>query len=277
MRKQLIAGLAIAMAAMTAYAGGNSNNSGNTTNNYDNRNYGGAGGAGGTGVGVGVGVGIGQGGNASAEGGKGGAGGNGYGGSVVGSGNSSNHVSQGQQQGQAQSIRFSNTNSSVASSSTASGANAINSGNNATTMVSVQGDDVRYEAAKIPVATAYAPNIVATALCKFGVSGGGQGMTFGFSVGVSITDENCMLLEQVRTVSVVLGQKEVAQEMMMAVPAYAEAVKRLNGKTVSRTGEATGSVITADVRPMGAGVSTVTFNDQDPIIRSRLGLPPLTH
>ncbi|MNT97541.1 hypothetical protein D3C72_2398890 [compost metagenome] len=60
-------------------------------------------------------------------------------------------------------------------------------------------------------------------------------MSFGFSLGTSWTDSNCMLLEQVRTVSVVLGQKEVAQEMMMAVPAYADAVKRLQDKKAGVT------------------------------------------
>src|SRR3546814_1073402 len=57
-------------------------------------------------------------------------------------------------------------------------------------------------------------------------SAGGQGATFGFSIGSSWTDENCMLLEQVRTVAAVLGDKVVAYEMMCEVEAYAAARAR---------------------------------------------------
>ncbi|MNY22889.1 hypothetical protein D3C86_1565300 [compost metagenome] len=64
---------------------------------------------------------------------------------------------------------------------------------------------------------------------------GAQGVGFGVSMGTSWTDTNCQMLEQIRTVAVVLGQKEVAQEMMMAVPAYADAVKRLQDKKAGVT------------------------------------------
>lgn len=243
---------------------------------------GGMGGQGGTGIGVGVGLGgaasVGDIRNNNSA----------TGGSVLGSGNSSNsnrndnnnsnlnaqgqqqgqgqHQGQGQgqsqsakaQQGQSQSSRNDNRSSANNQNSNA------NSGNNASTNVSVGGDT--YQAARIPVATAYAPNIVATALCKFGVSGGGQGMTFGFSVGVSITDENCMLLEQVRTVSVILGQKDVAQEMMMAIPAYAEAVGRI--KNPKAAAPIPGAGVASVIPPVQA-------EETDPIKRYRFGLPPL--
>lgn len=233
---------------------------------------GGMGGQGGTGIGVGVGLGgaasVGDIRNNNSA----------TGGSVLGSGNSSNSnrndnnnsnlnaqgqqqgqgQHQGQGQGQSQSSRNDNRSSANNTNSNA------NSGNNASTNVSVGGDT--YQAARIPVATAYAPNIVATALCKFGVSGGGQGMTFGFSVGVSITDENCMLLEQVRTVSVILGQKDVAQEMMMAIPAYAEAVGRI--KNPKAAAPIPGAGVASVIPPVQA-------EETDPIKRYRLGLPPL--
>lgn len=238
----------------------------------------GYGGNGGNATAGAVGVAI-AGGGAGGSGGAGGAGGAGgsvvgsgnssaTGGAVVGSGNSTQGQQQGQNQGQSQVAKGGNANQAQSSRndnrSSASNQNSnANSGNNAQTSVSVHGDTVSYQAARIPVATAYAPNIAPTALCKFGVSGGGQGMTFGFSVGVSITDDNCMLLEQVRTVSVILGQKEVAQEMMMAVPAYAEAVARMKGVK---------STAGSDVKSVSTQAK-VEYND--PIIRSRLGLPPL--
>ncbi len=261
----LTGAMGLAHAAQTN-SGCQGNCSGSDTINQGGVGYGGNGGSAIAGA-----VGI-----ANASGGAGGNGGaGGAGGSVLGSGNSSatggavvgsGNSTQGQQQtanggnahqGQSQSSRNDNKSSASNSNSNA------NNGNNAQTNVSVQGDSVSYQAARIPVATAYAPNIVATALCKFGVSGGGQGMTFGFSVGVSITDENCMLLEQVRTVSVILGQKEVAQEMMMAIPAYAEAVARMKGvKATAGT----------DLKPVSVQAKA---EYTDPIIRSRLGLPPL--
>lgn len=292
-RRISIALVAIAMSvSAAAYAGGNSNNS-DTYNTGGAGGLGGAGGAGGQGgaggaggIGVGVGVGLGVG---YATGGSASVGdikntNTANGGSVLGSGNSANDNRntntntanggsatqgqlQGQQQGQAQSSSNRNDNRSSANASNKN-SNAA-SGNTTSTEVNVAGDNVSYQAARIPVATAYAPNIVATALCKFGVSGGGQGMTFGFSVGVSITDENCMLLEQVRTVSVILGQKDVAAEMMMSVPAYADAVKRLNG---SKSASAP-----ADVKPVSVAVKSevIAANETDPIKRYRLGLPPL--
>jgi hypothetical protein len=224
-------------------------------------------------VGVGVGVGIAAGG-AGGSGGAGGAGGaGGQGGTVVGSGNSANQLSQGQgqsqtatggkaQQGQAQSSRNDNRSSASNANSNA------NAGNNAQTDVNVGGDS--YAASRIPVATAYAPNVMPTAPCKFGVSGGGQGMSFGFSVGVSITDENCVNLEQVRTVATILGQKDVAAEMMKGLsPAYAEALQRMGRVPASAK---VGETIS------GTPVYTVTAASSDftdPIIRARLGLPPL--
>lgn len=173
---------------------------------------GGAGGAGGAGVGVGVG--IGQGGNASATGGRGGDGG-----SVIGSGNSSNSNSNKQQQ----SSKNRNDNRSSATGGSNTNSNA-NSGNNSDQSVTVQGDN--YDAPRIPVATAYAPNIAPTAVCMGSSSAGAQGVTFGVSLGTSWTDDNCMLLEQVRTVASVIGDREIAAEMMCEVKAYKEARAR---------------------------------------------------
>lgn len=228
------------------------------TTNQGGTGYGGnggigIGGAGGSAVGVGTGGAGGQGGQGGSVVGSGNGTGIGVGGAVVGSGNSSatggsvkNDVKntntnvaaqqQGQKQGQSQSSNNRNNNRNDNNS------NATSYGSVATTAQStsltVQGDT--YEAPRIPVSTAYAPNIMPTAVCMGSTSMGGQGMSFGFSLGTSWTDANCMLLEQVRTVSVVLGQKEIAQEMMMSVPAYADAVKRLQDK---KTGVKTAEVV----------------------------------
>lgn len=269
--KKLVIAMAV-LAAFNTYAAqtnegcqGNCPTTGGTTTNQ--------GGAGGNGYGGnGFGTGIGIGGSATAVGGTsvstggsvlGSGNSSAIGGSVSGSGNSNNRNELNQHQQQSSNNK--NNNQSNANNSLSNLSTSGSTGNS--TNVVVQGDNVRYEAARIPVATAYAPNIAPTAVCMGSTTAGAQGMSFGVSLGTSWTDSNCMLLEQVRTVSVVLGQKEVAAEMMMAIPAYAEAVNRLRGKTEH-------TAVVTDV-PMGAGIQKVSYNEQDPIIRARLNLPPL--
>lgn len=245
---------------------------------------------------TGIGIGLGGQGGAGGQGGQGGAGGSslaigqggaggvglgGKGGSVVGSGNSSNKnenrnsnlnsqgqgQAQGQKQGQNQTAKGGsahqgqssfNSNDSTAYGSVATTANSV----------TVEGDNVQYQAARIPVATAYAPSIAPTAVCMGSSSVGGQGMSFGFSLGSSWTDSNCMLLEQVRTVAVVLGDRETASEMLMSIPAYAEARQRVGERKLK------GASATAEIssQPMQVARTEVYT---DPIVRARLGLPPL--
>lgn len=233
--------------------------------------------------------------NNTANGGAGGQGGAGYGGNasaLAGAAainkndiKNSNQQSQGQKQGQSQgqgqsqSVKNSGNSSSASgvknsgnsaslSSSNSGGNTQSNDGNNASTSVSVGGDT--YEAARIPVATAYAPSIAPTAPCMGSTSGGAQVAGFGFSAGGTWTDSNCQLLEQVRAVSSYLGDKETAAEMMNDVPAYAEAKKRIADRKAGKAAVSTAAP-SADVRPMASNESY-----SDPIIRSRLGLPPLS-
>ena len=243
------------------------------------------------GVGIGVGIGVGQGG----AGGAGGAGGSAI---VNGSGNSSN------------TIRSSNSNTNVNVNQSSSRSSVSNSGNSSSRSsahqsqsqgqgqqqgqlqysysggnslgqangqsVNVGGDT--YQAARIPVATAYAPNIAPTAVCMGSTSVGGQGMTFGVSIGSSWTDKNCMLLEQVRTVAAVLGDKRVAAAMMCVVPAYAQARAAVGQPCDSSTPQASAAKPVALVEPQGSWTPAeraAQYNGTDPIVRRRLGLPPL--
>ena len=207
--------LAASMSAMAAQTNngcqGNCPSGGDTVNQGGN-GYGqggnGYGGAGGSAVAGAVGIGIAAGG-AGGSGGSGGAGGSGgqggAGGSVLGSGNSSA------------------AGGAVVGSGNSSNANQSSAAGN-TTSVSVAGDTVSYRAA---ASTAYAPPIAPTALCMGSSSAGGTGMTFGFSIGTSWTDSNCMRLEQVRTVATVLKDPETAAAMMCAVDAYREAREKI--------------------------------------------------
>lgn len=251
--KKMIIAAAVALGMSGAFAaqtntGCQGNCTGDTTNNTTNQG-GTANGYGGTGgIGIGMGGAGGNGGSGIGVGGNGGSvvgSGNssasgGHGGSVVGSGNSSSVGTGG-------SVKNAGNSNNRNDNRNDNNSNATSYGSVATTAQSTSvnvGGDV-YQAPRIPVSTAYAPNIMPTAVCMGSSSMGGQGMSFGFSLGTSWTDSNCMLLEQVRTVSVVLGQKEVAQEMMMAVPAYADAVKRLQDKKAGVT------KAEVDVHPMG--------------------------
>jgi hypothetical protein len=302
MKKVILTALLVlgTTSAMATVSGDNScqgncpSTGGGTTTNSAT---GGAGGTGGTGVGVGIGMGgaggtgIGYGGTAVSGSSSGALAG------VVGSGNSSNtnansnrnSNTQGQAQGQSQTAKGGNASQSQAvvgsgnshqgqsqsssndnrSSASNSNSNA-NSGNNSAQSVTVNGDT--YQASKIPVATAYAPNIAPTAVCMGSTSAGVQGMSVGVSIGSSWTDKNCMLLEQVRTTAAVLGDKETAAEMMCSVDAYREARAR-TGKPCG--GQAPSTTSSSDKLPKAEPQKVASAEYTDPIVRSRLGLAPL--
>lgn len=220
-------------------------------------------------------------------------GGNATGGSVIGSGNSANTNTQGQQQGQVQgqqqgqaaigvgiggdggravsSSSSGSSSTSGASATSNSGGNTMVGGRQDTTNnnqsganVSVTGDTYQAQE-RNPVNTAYAPSIAPTALCALGVSGGAQGVSFGLSFGKSYTDENCVLLEQVRATATVLGDRATAAEMMCSLPAYKEARAR-SGKPCGTPAPAAKPAASASA-PAPA-VSGYTGND--PFVLKRL-------
>lgn len=182
---------AIAGAAAGAIATGGNATGGN--------GYGGAGGQGG------------QGGSAVATGGEGGRGGAGGHASVLGSGNSSNVNTLGQQQGQAQGqmqgqaaisnsggnhLSNGSSSSSGANSTSSSGGNTMTGGTQSATQanaVTVNGDTVTYQAQqRDPVASAWAaPLTSGSNTCMGSSSGGAQGVTFGVSFGTTWQDDNC--------------------------------------------------------------------------------------
>lgn len=247
---------------------------------------GGAGGQGGTGVGIGLGVGLGVGMGGSATGGNA-TGGNAASTNTNVNGQSQNaNNRQGQQQGQGQhqgqhqtanggaggaggSASQSSTNrNDNASNANNSNANT-NQGNNSAQSVTVNGDNVQYNAARIPVATAYAPNIAPTALCMGSTSMGAQFMTVGASVGSSWTDSNCVLLEQVRTVAAVLGDKATAAEMLCGIASYREARAQTGHPCATRA-------VTSASQELDPIMQAANKPEQtDPIVRYHLGLPPL--
>jgi hypothetical protein len=302
------AGFALALAAGMSHATQPGNNGGGnggcgvgqTTNgcgggstpaSNTNTAHGGAGGNG-VGVGVGVGIGIGQGGNANATGGQGGAGGKGGdGGSVIGSGNSSNlnnnansnkqgqaqGQKQGQQQGQAQSSKNSNRNdnksSATGGNSSASNSNSnANSGNNSDQSVTVQGDS--YEASRIPVATAYSTPLAASnGTCMGSSSAGFQGMAVGISVGTTWNDTSCDMRYDAEALRQA-GMNQAAVARLCQKAEIAQAMKSA-GTPCPGSSSPAATVATAESVTTKQDGSSPRYSGSDPVVRARLGLPPL--
>jgi hypothetical protein len=65
--------------------------------------------------------------------------------------------------------------------------------------VAFEGDD--YVEAKNPVHTAYAPTVIATSECLGSVSGGGQGSSFGATLGFTTNSEPCNVRADANTVA----------------------------------------------------------------------------
>ncbi|MFM0130036.1 hypothetical protein [Paraburkholderia sediminicola] len=203
-------------------------------------------------------------------GGQGGAGGSAIAGAsagVTGSGNSrntnrntnANLNAQGQQQGQKQGQQQSANNRQ---SQTAAGGKSSATGGQATQSMDGANQQSVNSSYRAAASTAYAPAIYPTAPCMGSSAIGGQGMSFGFSVGTAWKDEDCNFREDIRTVAVVLGDVQTAEEMECGKAAYREARARMARpcRDVMATSQA----------------SAQPVEYRDPFVRRRLGLPPLT-
>lgn len=203
------------------------------------------------GVGVGVGLGVGIGG----EGGKGGnATSNAQGGNATATGGKSNSKSAVTGSG--------NSTNSVSAAGGTSGASANND-----LSINVGPD----QAAKIPVATAYAAPLTATNGTCFGsASGGAQGPGFGVSFGSTVFDNNCDIRYDAEALRA-NGLAAAAQARLCQKPEIEQAMK--DAGTPCATTKAKTAAASTSTQAATASQSTQQY--QDPIIRRRLGLPPL--
>lgn len=286
MKKILLVALSL-MVSVTAFANGSSGSSGSpgstgTTNSGGNGGNGGAGGAGGLGgaggtggTGVGVGVGIGVGGSVANSGNSRNTNSNANSNrnqntNVVASSNqnaNSNRNTNSAQQGQKQAQHQSQTSTSNGGLSNSDAA-VSGSGNNGSQSTNIGGNTYRE-----PASTAYSGNIAPTAPCMGGTTAGLQVPNFGVSLGSTWKDQDCNLRENVRTVSQVLNDPATAAEMMCANADYAAARKR-EGREC--TAVSVNQSATAQSAPQQLAQSATSKGDySDPIIRARLGLPPL--
>lgn len=238
-----------------------------------------------------------HGGNASAGAQAGAIAGAAAGAAVVGSGNSSNTnrnnnanvqgQQQGQQQGQAQSSRNSNRNTSTSTSrGGAGGEGGLAVGGNVTTgavanrndgnNVTINGDQAgsgamtMYAAQeRAPASTAYAAPLTSSPeTCMGSSSGGAQGANFGVTFSTTWESVKCDRRMNARALQS-LGKATAALSLLCQdkdVQAALEATGEKCPAVVVRASATSAPVATS---------SAVQPQYQDPIIRSRLGLPPL--
>lgn len=240
-------------------------------------------------------------------GGAGGAGGVGIGGQVLNSGNSNNtnvnsnqnnntntnansnsninqntnqntntnvnnvNNTQGQQQGQAQGQKQGQNQNQVANGGNASQSQRTDNSNNASQSVTVQGDS--YEAPRIPAATAYAAGLTAAnGTCMGSSSVGGQGMSFGFSLGSTWNDSGCNRRYNAHTL-VLLGKASAGVALMCQDPEVKAAMEAAGESCpVAKKAEVASSTSSEQTLASSGGIRP---EETDPIKRYRFGLPAL--
>lgn len=261
--KRLAAVLAASLLAASAYATQPGNNGGGNggcgvgqqTNGCGGQGgAGGAGGAGGKGVGVGVGIAAAQA-NAAAI------------------------------AAQSTSVRTTNRN---ANSVTGTNSNQLNAGSsysqsggnvlhNEGSRVTVEGDkgSTYYAPAqeRNPVATAYAaPLAAANGTCMGSTSGGAQGAAIGVTFGTTWTDSKCDARYDAEALRAVAGNS-AAIARLCQVKELRQAIED-SGQTCPTAKAKVATNATPVMMPV-VSEQTASAQYQDPIIRARLGLPPL--
>ncbi|MNK79174.1 hypothetical protein D3C87_988360 [compost metagenome] len=203
---------------------------------------------------------------------------------MTGSGNSSvrnNNANvqgqqQGQQQGQSQSSRNSNDNRSNATGGNSSASNGGNSLSGGAVTVSVEGakGDVYVAPAqeRNPVATAYAaPLTSSNGTCMGSTSGGAQGAALGISFGTTWTDNNCDIRYDAEALRAA-GLPDAARARLCQKTEIAAAMDAAGTPCRSKAEGQHVSAIMSNA-PQTAAAPQPQYTD--PIVRARLGLPPL--
>ena len=190
----------------------------------------------------------------------------------------SNNSSSG---GNTQSNAGNNSTNNLSSGGNTQSATQTNTGNNSSNAangnsVTVNGDTVTYKAQdRNPVSTAYAAPLTASnGTCMGSTSGGIQGIGLGISVGSTWTDSSCDMRYDAEALRAA-GLPGAAQARLCQKPEIAVAMEDAgtpcpkSDKGVYKTTYDSNSTKSSGV--VNNSVETYT----DPIIRQRLGLPPL--
>ncbi len=148
--------------------------------------------------------------------------------------------------------------SAVNSTSTSTSANSVTYGGTTTSNINTSGTQTLKNVPQV-----YAPGLTSSLseVCLGSASGGVAGPGFGVSLGKTVVDDGC---ERRLDASVMarLGMKEVAFNIMCEDPRVAKATKGTANECPS---------VKAEQQKTAEGQHKYT----DPIIRARLGLPPL--
>lgn len=186
-----------------------------------------------------------------------------------------------QQQGQAQGQTQSSRNTATGGRATATGGNGgqatatggASGGNTLTVAVEGAKGDVNTYAAqeRNPVATAYAAPLTASnGTCMGSSSAGAQGAAVGLSFGTTWTDTSCDIRYDAEALRAA-GLPLAAQARLCQKADIAKAMEAA-GTPCPGTGAKRAAAI-LNGTPVAQDVTPVPY--QDPIIRTRLGLPPL--
>lgn len=201
------------------------------------------------------------------------------GGSVLGSGNSANQNTNLNGNVNTNLNGVSGVNRSSNTNNVSSNSNSAASSNN-NNEITIQGDT--YEAQKRnPVSTAYAaPLSAANGTCMGSTSVGAQGVAFGLSVGSTWKDESCDMRYDAEALRAA-GLNLAAQARLCQKPEIAKAMEAAGTPCPGSASKA--AATPAPAAPAAAKVASnqvdltpgSTYTGNDPIIRARLGLPPL--
>lgn len=176
------------------------------------------------------------------------------------------HQGQGQMQDQVQHQQ---------ATSNSGGNKLTNEGNNSAQSTSVKVEGDTYQAAKIPVATAYAAPLAASnGTCMGSSSAGAQGVGFGLSIGSTWTDSSCDMRYDAEALRAA-GLPGAAQARLCQKPEIAKAMEAA-GTPCPGAKKAAAVTQPAPVAEVPApAVKTSQYVGSDPIVMQRLGLAPL--
>jgi hypothetical protein len=204
---------------------------------------------------------------------NGGAGGNATGGSATG-GNAStgaitNVNSTGPSVSSATGGRVGDITTGAATSSSNNANNANNSANNSsnnsssneasgnTSTVTVEGDTYIHQARRIPVSTAYAAPLAASAPCLGSLSGGAQTGVFGISLGGTKKDRTCEIINLGREAGN-MQMPDVQCEILSEDRRFAAALRRAN-----RTCALPTATVVVPVAPVPAPATNSNMDEAD--------------
>jgi hypothetical protein len=159
------------------------------------------------------------------------------------------------------------TTTTTSTTTSNNGANSNSAGGNQGQSLSIDNHSL-VEGTSIPVATAVAPQLVASYdACMGSSSAGIQGASFGVSVGGTWKDENCIMRKDA-TLLFNIGLKNAALARLCQDPKNRDAIE--TGGTICPTRDERISANTTPAKSEPDTSNAATYNKDDPIITERM-------